>query len=374
MSKAVVLAWASLTAICVASSEIKATEITVALQEGRRGYTGTADVHLPDLSWLSNLNLGGLTKISIHPHDGLAPIRFDLATIPKRAVVKRATLTLKHKLAKFASGKVNYKWPVEVLECVQAWKEGDGTERGAPDIRGATKSTYDGITEWPEGNVTSALGTVLGKTIITMDRERSSHWHLDVATVQDWISGERENNGMAIWGQRPGLAVEFASSEHKDPKTRPVLTLTLEVPTPLPASLTRFAVSRVSWADIVDDCGRKATEQDDVRSAIIFREKYKGRTVAWSGVVASVEKELVGGGCLIGVTMSPAESLLGSDLTLAVPAKQRDTALALNEGDKVRFVGAITRQDGAILLRSLGMIDITGDPEDNDTENPEDDD
>jgi hypothetical protein len=309
-----------------------------------------------------------MTEISIWQFGGLALVRFDLATIPKKAAVKKATLTLKLISAGFSAEEIEREWPVEVFECKQAWKEGDGTNLGPTNVSGATKSTYDGVAKWPGENLTSALGTVLGTTIITKGREpRSFQWDLDVATVQGWISGERENNGMAIWGKAPGKAVAFASSEHKDPRARPVLTLTLDVPEPIPASIARFVVSPVSWADFIANCGRKASEQNDARSAKIFRETYQGRVVVWSGVVAMVKERLVGGGYQIGITMSPTESLLGSsDVTLFALAEQRDTALALNKGDKVSFVGTITRQGGMILDHTLDMIDITRNPTDDD--------
>jgi hypothetical protein len=199
----------------------------------------------------------------------------------------------------------------------------------------------------------------LGTATIAKGREqRWYRWDLDVATVQGWISGKRENNGLALWGKAPGKAVAFFSSEHDDVKSRPVLTLTLSVD-PVPGSIARFVVSTLSWEDFVADCGRKASEKNDARSAKVFGEKYKGQVVAWSGVVASVQDRVVGGGYLVSITMLPSESLIGSsDLVLRLPAPMREKALALNKGDKVSFVCQIASQGGLILDHILDVFDL----------------
>ncbi len=175
------------------------------------------------------------------------------------------------------------------------------------------------------------------------------------------VNFEPDERGVRVtlWGKARGKAVAFFSSEHEDVKARPVLTLTLSVDNHLLGALSRFVVSSVGWEEFLADCGLKASEANESRSAKVFGERYKERVVEWSGVVAWVKDGIVDDGFSIGITMSPSESLIGSsDLVLKAPAKMREAVLVLNKGDKVVFVGRIASQGGRILDHSLDIVDL----------------
>ena len=89
-------------------------------------------------------------------------------------------------------------------------------------------------------------------------------------------------------------------------------------------------VAAITWEQYLADCGLKAQEVNEARSAQLFAEKYRGRLIRWSGTVVSTSEGFWGRYSLL-VLMSPTESAFGtSDLSLEAPLGMKNTILSLN--------------------------------------------
>ncbi len=114
-----------------------------------------------------------------------------------------------------------------------------------------------------------------------------------------------------------------------------------------------------SWDDYIKDCGHEAQKVNQARTEQAFREKYKGKSVAWSGKVTSVSEKLGGNGFTVGVAMNPTESAFGSsDILLSASDSFKDEVVALNNGDAIRFTGKMTSQGGAILNHQVELTKL----------------
>jgi hypothetical protein len=205
-------------------------EISLILQHGRDGYFGCADTSL--FASHQDSNYGGDDILHRnYPVQNAILLRFDLSSIPKGALVRRAALSLYN--LSVGWGKPEMYQPGEVVFrlCQEAWAE--GSERGpAPDpADGATYRTRDGQTPWlsPGGDAGSNIVS------IGVTQGRAGHfykWGLPPRVVQDWITGRMPNRGLTLrsvpgW---PAKGVALASREHPDVAKRPRLALVLDLP------------------------------------------------------------------------------------------------------------------------------------------------
>jgi hypothetical protein len=204
-----------------------AKETTYVIQDGRLG--SCTDVMISVDPRLEKHNLGGMDIIAVWQHDGISLLRFNLDRIPKKAVVTKASLKLYCSSVGFADEEISRDWPIAVHAFEHKWREGTGTDK-AISRNGATITTFDGKKPWPKGSPLTSAGTRLGTIIHRGGTPRWYEWPLKVQIVNEWISGERSNNGMIVWGKAPGKAVSFSSSESPKRETRPQLILTFISP------------------------------------------------------------------------------------------------------------------------------------------------
>ncbi len=327
-------------------------EHTLILQDREGGYAGTRDTQLA-----KGYNLGGWTQFGIWQFDEPALISFDLSGIPKSAQVKAATLELSFLSCGFAPDEIRRKWPVEVYQCEQPWKEGTGTD-AARTQNGANIQTYNGQDAWPEGKVTFSSSKRLGRTVIAGgQKQRWYKWKLNTARVQEWINGDQKNHGMVIDGRPPGKAVAFVSRENPDPARRPILRLTLSLPQSDLPRLFEIAPSVFQWEEFVRDCGLAAQKANQARTEQVFRDKYKDEVITWTGTVYFVAEAELGSGYFVDVSMNPTESRIdASDITLFAAGSFRNAVVSLNKGDKIQFTGRLISQGGVILNHQIELM------------------
>lgn len=329
-------------------------DVEVVLQDGRFDYTGTQDTQLG-----KGNNVGRWEQFGIWQYDEPALIRFDLSLIPSSAKVKSASLELFFKDCGFSEYEIRRSWPVEVYVCEVPWVEGTGHPE-AHTHDGASIETTDGTTPWPGGKVTVSPSLRLGRTTIAGGQERRWYrWALNTQLVQKWIDGQLKNNGMVIVGRPPGKAVAFFAREDTEIELRPTLRLLLMVPDSDAGSLLARSDSRITWEQFLGDCGLKAQEANQARTEKVFREKYLGKIIRWTGTVYSVQERNLSSGYTIHVLMQPTESVLGGpDLTLIAGERFKEQVLALNKGDVIRFSGNLIEQGGRILNHQIELTSL----------------
>jgi hypothetical protein len=121
--------------------------------------------------------------------------------------------------------------------------------------------------------------------------------------------------------------------------------------------------SELSWTSYLADCGLKAQESNEARTEKLFRERYKGKVVHWSGIVDSVKEQEFSKGYYVGVRMTPTESALGaSDLTLSAVEQLQDKVLALEKGDNITFSGRLVAQGGRVVNHIVELDDLERTP------------
>jgi len=118
-------------------------------------------------------------------------------------------------------------------------------------------------------------------------------------------------------------------------------------------------VPAITWEQYLADCGLKAQEVNEARSAQLFAEKYRGRLIRWSGTIVSTSEGFWGRYSLL-VLMSPTESAFGtSDLSLEAPLGMKNTILSLNKGDRIVFDGKITSQGGHFINHKIELTNLS---------------
>ncbi len=113
------------------------------------------------------------------------------------------------------------------------------------------------------------------------------------------------------------------------------------------------SAQEISWAQYRASCGAKAQEENMARAKDTFNKYFSGRTVTWTGKVASIDNDGLDNmnaysELIVRVKMSPSNSIL-ADLTLRFPKKMKESILQLNKGDSISFTGKITTMGGSIL-------------------------
>lgn len=114
-----------------------------------------------------------------------------------------------------------------------------------------------------------------------------------------------------------------------------------------------------SWSEYLADCGLKAQEANEAKTEKTFREKYKGKTVQWSGFVDAIKESTFGDGYVVFIRMKPTDSALGlPDLSLSVRATLQDKMLELKKEQQVKFSGILERQGGRITGHDISVNKI----------------
>jgi len=114
--------------------------------------------------------------------------------------------------------------------------------------------------------------------------------------------------------------------------------------------------SQINWDDYLADCGLKAQEANEAKTEKLFREKYKGKPVSWTGVVDSVREKPLSEGFAIGVQMKPTESVLGSaDVSLFADKDLQDQVLNIKRGNTIKFSGKLEAQGGHLLNHTIAL-------------------
>jgi hypothetical protein len=204
-----------------------AKDVTYSLPSGR--VDSSVDVMISVDPRLEEHNLGGMEFFGVWQHGGVSIIRFDLSRMPKKAVVKKASLRLYCSSVGFAEEEIRRDWPITIHSFEHRWEEGTGTDKEI-SWDGATIKTFDGKKPWPGKSPRASAGALMGKIVHQGGNPMWYEWPLKTDVVNEWITGKRPNYGMLIGGEAPGKAVSFASSESPDEKKRPRLILTLDVP------------------------------------------------------------------------------------------------------------------------------------------------
>ncbi len=83
-------------------------------------------------------------------------------------------------------------------------------------------------------------------------------------------------------------------------------------------------------------------------------KKYEGLTVQWRGVVRDVTQGWFG----VRIEINMNVGSWGTDISLRVSDKDKESALNLNKGQIIKFTGVIFSQPGAILPMTLNGVTL----------------
>lgn len=173
-------------------------------------------------------------------------LRFDLASIPRDAVIDSVTLTL------HCTRSISLAEPVSLHRSLASWGEGTSIALGAGG--GGTQSTTGDAT-WLHRALGSTLWTTPGGDFASLASATTDvsgigayMWSSDAmrADVQSWLLSSEENHGWAVLGNEElmGSAKRFASRENMNVELRPVLQIAFTIPAPgfAMVSLATFGV------------------------------------------------------------------------------------------------------------------------------------
>ncbi len=171
---------------------------------------------MPD-SFYSNRNYGGADYMQVHDNGSdwqqYPVLRFDLARLPKGAVVRSARLEL-------SLQNLNAPGTATIHQVTRSWVE--GTKSGGGIADGATWLTHDGSNAWTSaGGDINAL--VVAETAIN-GGETWVSWEI-APLVQRWLAGE-PNHGLQIRPDNGLDQANFASKENASVGVQPKLTIT----------------------------------------------------------------------------------------------------------------------------------------------------
>ena len=131
---------------------------------------------------------------------------------------------------------------------------------------------------------------------------------------------------------------------------QPVQGPPVKQPPPQPTALT--------WIEYRNDCGLDSQRENEARTEQVFREKYKGKLIRWSGTVRGIQEKMLASGYFISVQMQPSDGI-HSDLSLSVGKELAKTALSLKDGDTVTFDGYLSSQGGVITSHIIDVVKVT---------------
>ncbi|WP_254508368.1 Calx-beta domain-containing protein [Anatilimnocola floriformis] len=239
--------------LTIISDDTNGQPVTVSLQQGVNGYTGTTDVSIS--TQYAQYNSGnGLTTFN-DPQMGLYQIpgngaysvedliRFSNLGIPADAAVTGATLTLRvdswDANPTIRGYYVAAPWSATpgASSTQLGWlSRGNGQSWSAPGARGQGTDVIAG-----KSFTLPTIRAVGGQTITVA---------LDPAVVQSWVNNPAANQGILLVNESTGLVVRISTSEAATVSQRPKLSVTYSAATPaaqpLSTPLVQGASSNVS--------------------------------------------------------------------------------------------------------------------------------
>lgn len=349
-----------------------AKEITVTLQDGIDGYSGSRDVALLPQEPYRDRNLGVERRLMVSEAGASTLLHFDMTGVPGHYILKAVSVELYCISAKGPEAEAAAPWDVDISLVNGDWTEGTGSINGPPKQDGATFRRRSESEFWPYERVTASGGASLGKATLSRSGPKWYKWKLEGGFLGQPIGHSFVYSGFVLRyppDQEKGTrSLAFASREYSDADKHPRMKLTLEVPdkpqvivSPAPTPSSNPAPvakdsAGILWTDFIADCGLKAQEVNEAKTEKVFRDKYEGKQVHWSGTIDSVREDPFGNGYLISVQMSPTESKLGGpDVTIAASNELHDRVLSLKSKDKISFRGRLKQQGGRILNHEIEL-------------------
>jgi len=190
---------------------------TVTFQQGSEGYAGGSDTYLS--AWAPAANYGANTTLALRANDVMASLLyFDLSTIPTRATVTQATLSL-NVLSRSNSGALT----AALYRLNRAWLAGQATWQRA------TLNNY-----WQTAGANGVPSDRQGTAIATqLFASAPIGYSFDLTSlVQQWVSAPASNLGLVLKASGT-TAVQYtlASNEHPTVSLRPRLVVTYRLST-----------------------------------------------------------------------------------------------------------------------------------------------
>ena len=193
--------------------------VTLTLQEGVAGYTGTADTTL--YSWEPDRVFGSESPLhlfyskppGVTTH--MAPLlRFDLALLPAEANIVHADLRL------YMETSPKYDLRAEVHRVLRAWDEATATWALPTTGQAWAEPGAQGVDTDHAGLAVAAQPITLGQQWYTFDT---------TSLAQAWVRDPGQNYGLILLAQAGDSAANvealFNSREHADPALRPQLVV-----------------------------------------------------------------------------------------------------------------------------------------------------
>jgi hypothetical protein len=172
----------------------------VTLQDGAMGYTGTQDTYISQ--WQPTTNYGGnVTMLARQGYVRSMLVRFDVSSIPARATIQQATLSL-YALSRSNAGNLI----VDLYEVNRPWAEGQATwelaRAGQPWAQSGCSQPGADLAALPTSSqLVNAVDTWF-------------NWEV-TELVQLWVANAPSNRGVILKGDGPtSVEYTFASSEY----------------------------------------------------------------------------------------------------------------------------------------------------------------
>jgi urease beta subunit len=223
--------------LTIVDDDTSSQPITVTLQQGVNGYTGTTDASI-STQYAQYTGGNGTTtfngtQLNVYQTTGTGSytmeslIRFSALGIPANATVSAATLTLNV-----------YTWSanptIRGYYLLAPWSGTPGSS--ASQLGWLHRGTgQDWVTPGALGQGTDVVS---GKTFvlpgITASGSQTITVTLDPAVVQSWVNNPNADQGILLVNQTPGAIVQVSASENATVASRPKLSVTYTVGTPTP--------------------------------------------------------------------------------------------------------------------------------------------
>lgn len=194
-----------------------AVPLTIALQDGLNGYSGTSDTRIRSDSPTTNFGTSSKLELDGSP-DQVSLIRWDLAAIPTSSTILGASITINVGTTSLQD--------FEIYEALRAWSEttanflvaATGEPWGAP---GAAS---------PSDHSSTILGALTGRSLglVTIPLNTQG-----VAVVQGWVTDPSTNRGFVIQDLADNSTDDLDFSSSESSSLGPKLTITYR-PTPPP--------------------------------------------------------------------------------------------------------------------------------------------
>jgi len=205
--------------------------ITVSLQDGVNGYSGTRDTKL--LSTTPNTNYGSAVQLEVDGSpDYSVLLSWDLTSIPSGSTIDLVSVTLE------VTNKSGHTY--EFYEMKRPWVESEATWNEYALGQSWQVSGADGSAD----RASTVLGEITGPSLGTQTISLNA---AGVALVQSWVDEPSSNHGFILVDYiNASNGLDFFSRETATPTNRPKLTVTHSGPPPTAALVT------MSFRDGVD--------------------------------------------------------------------------------------------------------------------------